>query len=380
MNSMISANSLCPLCVLGVSVVKVLLPKNPPQRHREHGGGTETKLRTATLLVLTTVLLCCPAIARAGSWAKGSVTNSSGSRNYKIWIPTGYTGKTALPLVMMLHGCTQTPDDFAAGAQMNAVANKETFLVVYPEQPASANALKCWNWFETSHQVRGQGEPSLLAEIINTVSKAYKTDARRVYVAGISAGGAMAIIMAATYPDIFAAVGVHSGLAYKAATSLAEARPAMAATGAEPAKLGQLAFDAIGDAMANLGKSKHLMRVIVFQGTKDGAVAAANADRIISQWAKTNDLIDDAKANDSVDDVVDRKQAGTVPNGYAFTEFIYNNRKGKPLMEKWIVEEMKHAWSGGAAGVAYSDPKGPNASMEMWRFFQQSPPLPRRKK
>ncbi len=376
MNLTIKRSSLCPLCVLCVSVVELLWRKKPPQRHREHRGSTETEFRTASLLVIAAVFLCFPTIARAGNWANGSVTNSAGSRNYKIWIPTGYTGKTALPLVMMLHGCTQGPDDFAAGSQMNAIADKENFLVVYPEQPATANALKCWNWFEPTHQSRGEGEPALLAEMISSVSKAYKTDARRVYVAGASAGGAMAVIMAATYPDIFAAVGVHSGLAYKAAIGLAEGRLAMAATGAEPARLGQLAFDAIGD----LGKSRHLMRVIVFQGTKDGAVAAANAARVISQWAKTNDLIDDAKDNNSVDDVPDRKQADTVPNGYVFTEFVYNDRKGKPLMEKWIVEELKHAWSGGAAGVPYADPKGPDASKEMWRFFHQSPPLAKRKK
>jgi poly(hydroxyalkanoate) depolymerase family esterase len=375
MNSKISSNSLCHLCVLCASVVTVLLPKKPPQRHRELRGGTEINFRATTLLVFATVLLCFPAIARAGNWANGSVTNSSGSLNYKIWIPTGYTGKTPLPLVMMLHGCTQTPDDFAAGSRMNVIADQQNFLVVYPEQPAAANALKCWNWFEATQQSRGHGEPSLMAEIVRTVSRTYKTDTRRVYVAGVSAGGAMAVIMAATYADIFAAVGVQAGLPYKAATGLAEARPAMAATGAAPARLGQLAFNAMGDAMGNLGNAKHVMRVIVFQGTKDGAVSVANADRIIAQWAKTNDLIDDAKDNNSVDDVADRKLAGTVPNGYAFTEFVYNDHRGKPLMEKWIVEEMKHAWSGGAAGVAYSDPKGPDASMQMWRFFRQSPPL-----
>jgi poly(hydroxyalkanoate) depolymerase family esterase len=339
-------------------------------------GGPERAFQTKTLLTIAILILCFPSIARAGTWANGSVTNSSGSRNYKIWIPTSYSGKSALPLVMMLHGCTQTPDDFAAGTQMNSIADKENFLVVYPEQPATANALRCWNWFEASQQSRGQTEPSLLAEIVSTVNKTYKTDARRVYVAGISAGGAMAVIMAATYPELFAAVGVHSGLAYKSATSLTEARPAMAAAGADPARLGQLAFDA----PANSGNSKHLMRVIVFQGTKDGSVSPTNADRIISQWAKTNDLIDDAKDNNSIDDVADGKHEGTIASGYSFKVEVYNDHAGKPLMEKWIVEEMKHAWSGGAAGVPYSDPKGPSASKEIWRFFQQSPPLPRRAK
>jgi poly(hydroxyalkanoate) depolymerase family esterase len=372
----ISLNSLRRLSVLCDSAVNFPLRTYSPQRRKERRGGAEKDFQARTLVVIATLLLSVPTIARAGTWANGAVTNSSGSRNYKIWIPDGYKGKSALPLVMMLHGCTQTPDDFATGTQMNSIADKENFLVVYPEQPATANALKCWNWFDAAQQSRGQTEPSLLAEIVRTVTKAYKIDTRRVYIAGISAGGAMAVIMAATYPELFAAVGVHSGLAYKSATSLSEARPAMAATGPDAARLGHLAFEAMG----NLGKSKHVMRVIVFQGTKDVAVSPVNADRVISQWAKTNDLIDDGKDNNSVDDVADNKQEGTVPSGYSFKVETYNDHAGKPIMEKWIVEEMKHAWSGGAAEIPYSDPKGPSASREMWRFFQQSPPLPKRAK
>src|SRR6266850_7592467 len=134
-------------------------------------------MKLKILVLVATVLLSLPTIARAGTWANGSVTNASGSRNYRIWIPTSYSGKSALPLLMMLHGCTQTPDDFAAGTQMNSIADKENFLVVYPEQPATANALRCWNWFEANQQSRGQNEPSLLAEMVSTVSKTYKTDA-----------------------------------------------------------------------------------------------------------------------------------------------------------------------------------------------------------
>jgi len=322
-------------------------------------------------LSFASILLLLPVIAHAGTWSNGTVTNSFGSRNYKLWIPTHYTGKAKVPLVMMLHGCTQTPDDFATGAQMNSIADNENFLVVYPEQPATANALKCWNWFDAAQQSRGQGEPSLLAEIVNKIRASYKVDVRRVFVAGTSAGAAMAVVMGATYPDLFAAIGVHSGLAYKAATNLSEARPAMAQGGTDPARLGQLAFQAMGQPI-------HPMRVIVFQGAKDAAVLPVNADRVITQWAKTNDYVDDGKDNDSVDDVADKKLAGAVPGGYSFTRYIYNDHDGKPLMEKWIVEELKHAWSGGLAGASYSDPKGPNASQEMWRFFRETAPTYRR--
>jgi len=202
--------------------------------------------------------------------------------------------------VMMLHGCTQTPDDLAAGTRMNAIADKENFFVVYPEQTVAANALKCWNWFDAANQSRGQGEPLLLAEMISRISGSYKVDSRRVFVAGVSAGGAMAVIMGVTYPELFAAIGVHSGLAYKAATNLSEARPAMAKGGADPSHLGQLAFQA-------MGKRQHVMRVIVFQGAKDGSVAALNADQVIAQWARTNDYLDDGKENNSVDSAGNRR-------------------------------------------------------------------------
>jgi poly(hydroxyalkanoate) depolymerase family esterase len=191
------------------------------------------------------LLLLLPVAARAGSWTGGTVTNSSGSRSYKLWIPAGYTGKAARPLVMMLHGCTQTPDDFAAATQMNSIADRNNFLVLYPEETASANALKCWNWFDSAHQSRGQGEPSLLALMVNQARADFRVDARRVYVAGFSAGGAMAVIMGAAYPDLFAAIAVHSGIAYKAATNLNEARPAMARGSADAAPLGQLAYQAM---------------------------------------------------------------------------------------------------------------------------------------
>jgi poly(hydroxyalkanoate) depolymerase family esterase len=315
------------------------------------------------LLLLTSVLLLFATIAQAGSWTNGRVTNSFGSRNYRLWIPDGYTGKSALPLVMMLHGCTQTPDDFAMGTHMNEIANKEKFLVVYPEQPAAANALKCWNWFETAHQARGQGEPLLLADIIKEVRAIYKVNPKRVFVAGASAGGAMAAIMGATYPDLFAAIGIQSGLAYKAATNLGEARPAMASGPGDPTRLGQLAFQA-------MGRSKHRMPVIIFQGAKDGAVGAVNADALISQWAQTNDYIDDGRDNNSVDDVPNSSSQRAVPNGYTFTKYAYNDRSGKLLMEKWIIQDMRHAWSGGSPAGSYTDPKGPDASAEIWRFFK----------
>jgi poly(hydroxyalkanoate) depolymerase family esterase len=317
--------------------------------------------------VMICALLLLPSAARAGNWTSGTVSNAAGSRDYKLWVPAAYNGKRALPLVMMLHGCTQSPDDFATGTHMNSLAERQGFLVVYPEQPASANLYKCWNWFDPAHQTRDGGEPSLLALIVKQVSASHRVDARRIFVAGSSAGGAMAVLMGAVYPDIFAAVAVHSGLAYKAATGVSEGFNAMKRGGADPAHLGQLAYQAMGDA-------RHMMRLIVFQGAQDSAVSPLNAEQVITQWARTNDYVDDAQDNESVDDKADKIVEGVVPGGYAYERFIYNDHAGRPLMERWLVRELKHAWSGGN-GASYTDPKGPDASLEIWRFFQQTPPL-----
>ena len=174
----------------------------------------------------------------------------------------------------------------------------------------------------------------------------------------------MAVIMGATYPDVFAAVGVHSGLAYKAGTNLAEGLAAQARGGNDPNRMGQLAF-------AAMGRERRPMRVIVFQGRDDGAVAAVNADQVISQWAQTNDLIDDRRDNNSVSDVPGTTTDGVMPGGgYRYSQSLYFDRAYKSLLEKWIVTGLKHAWSGGS-GAAYTDPKGPSASREMWRFFMQ---------
>lgn len=318
------------------------------------------------VFLLSVICLLSATAARAGSWTAGSVNNSYGTRNYKLWVPNAYEGNRPVPLLMMLHGCTQTPDDFAVGTGMNAIADKERFLVVYPEQPQSANLYKCWNWFDVANQSRGAGEPSLLAEIVTKVTSTYRIDARRIYVAGISAGGAMAVIMSVDYPEIFAAVGVHSGLEFKAATNLNEGLAVLKAGGPDPKQQGRLAYLA-------MGKAKRTMRVIVFQGLKDGAVAPINADQVITQWATTNDLADNGREDASVNDVADNTTNAIVTGGYAYTKYVYVDRRRKPLMEKWIVPDMKHAWSGGS-GVPYTDPKGPNASEEMWRFFRETRP------
>jgi len=329
--------------------------------------------RPAILFIALLTVLCAasPLSAQAGKWETGSASNASGSRAYKLWIPAGYKSSRPAALVLMLHGCTQTPDDFAAGTQMNALADKNNFLAVYPAQPAEANPVKCWNWFMPEHQARGAGEPALLAAVVNQVRASYNVDDRRIYVAGVSAGGAMAVIMGVAYPDIFSAVGVSAALQYKAASNIPEA---LAAQGAgsrqDPNAQGALAYRAMQEIKPALRKRK--IPLIVFQGSLDLAVAPVNAAQLITQWAQTNDYLDDDADNNSVDDKAESTTGGTVPNGHSYARSVYKDKSGRLLLEKWIVEGMRHAWPGGSSAGTYTDPKGPNASVEMWRFFTET--------
>ncbi len=338
------------------------------------------KRQLALSITLMSWLLILAHTAHAGSWVQGSVANTAGTRTYKLWVPDRYNNKTKVPLVLMLHGCVQTPDDFAAGTGMNAVADAHNFLVVYPEQPTTANPYKCWTWFDPAHQARGAGEPSLLAAIVQDVRATHKVDALRTYVVGVSAGGAMASVMVATYPDLFTGLAVCAGIEYKAAAGVAGALAAQQSGGPDPNQQGTQAYEAMIAALplkasgrATRPRRRPAVRVIVFHGTLDPVVRPVNGDQVVMQWAQANDLLDDARDNNSVDDTADSTTTGTVPNGHNFTRYVYNDAAGKPLLEKWLVQDMKHAWPGGAPAGSYTDPKGPNASEEIWRFFQQAP-------
>lgn len=333
--------------------------------------------------VLITILFFSASAANAGSWTQGSVTSAAGTRAYKLWIPDSYNNKTPAPLVLMLHGCTQNPDDFAAGTRMNSVADANNFLVLYPEQPASANGARCWNWFEPAHQARGAGEPSLIAAVVNDVRTTHKVDDLRIYAAGMSAGAAMAVTMATAYPEIFSAIAVCAGLEYKAANNVATAFAAQASGGADPNIQGEQAYQAIIATPAKVGRRaftstvrRRLVRVIVFHGTLDLTVRSVNGDQVIAQWAQTDDLLDDGRDNDTVRNTPASTTNGTVPNGYNFTRDIYTDATGKILLEKWLVQDMRHAWSGGSTAGTYTDPKGPDASTEIWRFFRETSRTP----
>ena len=283
-----------------------------------------------------------------GQFVDGSYSNLAGTRTYKLYIPRGYSGQ-AVPLVVMLHGCTQRPMDFAAGTRMNELAEGHTFLVAYPEQAPAANGSRCWNWFQESDQQRDGGEPSLIAGITRQIMSQYQVDSSRVYVAGMSAGGAMAVIVAAMYPELYAAVGVHSGLAYGAAHDLPSALAAMHQ-----------------GSVSHAQQLRESIPLIAFHGDSDTTVAPANADSLLDQWLQA------ASAGlGSVPGV--KAEQGQVAGGHGYTRCIYHDLSGQTLMEQWTVHQAGHGWSGGSPSGSYTDPQGPDASREMVRFFTEHP-------
>jgi poly(hydroxyalkanoate) depolymerase family esterase len=283
----------------------------------------------------------------------GAYSNQAGSRAYKLYVPSGYRGQ-AVPLVVMLHGCTQSPDDFAAGTRMNLLAEEHTCLIAYPAQAASANASKCWNWFSPRDQQRGQGEPSLIAGITRQVMRDYAVDPQRVYVAGLSAGAAAAAIMGMTYPDLYAAIGVHSGLACGIASDLPSAFAAMQQGEA-------VAVRRCGTA-SGVGGRRRIVPTIVFHGDQDTTVHPRNGDRVIAQSRVTPKT-----------DLRTTVQHGRVPGGHAYSRRLHADASGQTILEHWVIYGAGHAWSGGSPAGSYTDPQGPDAAREMLRFFLEHP-------
>src|SRR3984893_17935162 len=285
-------------------------------------------------------------------------SNGTGSLTYKLYVPSGYCGQ-ALPLVVMLHGCTQSPDDFAAGTRMNALAEERTCLVAYPAQAASADASTCWRWFNPGHQQRGQGEPSLIAGITRQVMRDYSVDSRRVYVAGLSAGAAAAVIMGITYPDLYAAIGAHSGLACGAASDVRSAFAVM--------RQGEVAAPRRSGSTPGNGEYRRIVPTIVFHGDQDKTVHPRNSDQIIAQ----------ARANMTAN-LQTRVQHGRIPGGHAYSRTLHADASGQTVLEQWVIHGAGHGWSGGSPAGSHTDPRGPDATQEMLRFFLEHPhPRPR---
>jgi poly(hydroxyalkanoate) depolymerase family esterase len=299
--------------------------------------------------------LSIPAIAHVGNAGTGeflcrSFTCRAGTRAYKLYVPSTYDlqSDARVPLVVMLHGCTQSADDFAAGTRMNALAEQQGFLVAYPEQAANANGSRCWNWFRPADQQRGNGEPALIAGITREIASAWRVDEGQIYIAGLSAGAAMAIILATTYPELYAAVGAHSGLPYASAHDVPSAFAAMKSGGA---------FDS--SARDTTSRQASPMPTIVFHGDADKTVAAANGKAIVDQ------AIRNMSEQAHLSTTTEKATAGR-----AYSRTVYAASSGKPLAEHWQIRDGGHAWSGGSADGSYADIRGPDASAEMIRFFK----------
>lgn len=289
--------------------------------------------------------------AGGGSFVWDKYDGPEGSRRYKLYVPVATSGPTRL--LVMLHGCTQDPDDLARGTRMNQVAEEKGFIVLYPEQPATANPLKCWNWYAAAHQKRGAGEPALLAAMIRKVVAEKKVDPAKVYAAGISAGGAMTAILGATYPELVAAMAIHSGIAYGLATEMSQALMAMRAPVGDAATLG----DAVLKAM---GERKKIIPVFIVQGRIDPSVNVANAGLLADQWLAVNGPTTVGPAT-----IASETQ-------YSGVRSYYRAENGRAIVETWIISGLGHAWSGGSKEGTFTDEKGPDASRAIVEFFLES--------
>jgi poly(hydroxyalkanoate) depolymerase family esterase len=264
----------------------------------------------------------------------------------------------------MLHGCHQSADDFAAGTGMNARAGEQSFYVLYPEQAQDANAARCWNWFQQAHQRRDHGEPALIAAMTQALVQQYGMDGRRVYIAGLSAGGAMAAIVAAAYPDVFAAVGLHSGLTPGAANSLPDALAAMRGGASVPS---QIALgNGFGHATGTTMRPQILLPTIVFHGDQDHTVHPRNGEQIIAS-AMEQHMLKPVSQHQA------QTQQGVSAGGQSYTCCSNHGAEGQAMSEHWVLHGAGHAWSGGRAEGSYTDPNGPDATGEMLRFFFTQP-------
>jgi poly(hydroxyalkanoate) depolymerase family esterase len=307
--------------------------------------------------------------APAGRWVQGSHREAGGvlalapllgpHRPYRLYLPSGYTAGSLLPLVVMVHGCKQNAETFAAGTRMNALADRERFMVLYPEQRAIANADRCWNWFDPSAHTGG-GEAAIVAGMVRAVAGSYSVDLSRVYVAGLSSGGALASILASCYAELFAACAVHSGVMFQAARSVTGARRAIASGSShDPAA-------AATDAFRISGGKVDAVPALVIHGSDDARVHPVNAEQTAAQFVHLNRLARPADAVRTSER--SRSAPGPTASTYRMHDHLF---EGRPLVRRIVIEGLEHAWSGGDPRWPYNDPRGPDASELIWAFFSE---------
>ncbi len=318
-----------------------------------------TKRALATLATFASVALAS-SVARAGTVE----TSESAGHAVRVFVPSAPAAKPAA--VLMLHGCTQTAEAFAGATRMDAVAEENGFYVVYVEEPESVGTGRCFRWFDPKHQARGAGEPKEIADAVDAVVKAKGIDPERVYAAGLSAGAAMTVVLGATYPDRFAAIGVVAGLPYKAATSASEAFAVQSN--------GDVDANALGDAAkAAMGDVARVVPTLVIHGSSDGVVNVENGRKVAAQWVRTNGALLPGEP------IGEPTTATGTAGGYATNTSTWRTASGAKVVELVVVSNLGHAWPGGLSGGSYADTRGPDASRALWSFFSartKSAPLP----
>lgn len=313
----------------------------------------------ATALALLLALLgtpAAPARAATGTWFHGTYTNLAGTRDYHGYVPSTYRSGTPMPLLVALHGCTENDIGFDLLTGLSARAEQRGFLVVFPDQSTLANPSQCWNWPLSINQHRGLGEPSIIAGITDLVRSRWTVDPARVYVTGVSAGGVMSMIMAVTYPDRYAAAASVAGCEYEC--DVLQLR--------SPDQAGL-------DAWREMGSRARPVPVLVFQGSADLVVAPSTADRIVGQWAQTDDLALDGLDDGDVSVSPTLVERGQVPGGRTYTHSVNRGPDGTVLIEKYLIDGAGHVYPGGCSCSLYGDPSGPDATGLSWDFFLAHP-------
>lgn len=338
---------------------------------RRSSSRTEPSRRTVlqSIGIVATGLVGASAVPNARA-ADGSYTRHTHSGlAYTKYVPDSVDDSTAVPLVVMLHGCTQTADDFADGTGMNKVADEHDFVVCYPEQSTSRHYNRCWQWFNDANTTRDRGEAAIIAGMVEEIQTDHAIDGNEVYVAGLSAGGAMVPNLVVEYADVFSGAGIHSGLQYDAAEDQISGVTAMTqCSQKEPQEAGTRAYDR----MEEFGITTELP-TIVFHGTDDATVVPCNGEQATEQATQTNDLAHNGSDDDAIDAEADETYSDcSAPKCATVSE--YHDPTDRSLIEHWSVNGMGHAWSGGAPSGSYTDPDGPDASREMWAFFDNTDP------